>query len=98
MPAGPASTLTAREQAVANFLRQPRIADISMAIAAAVLGVIARALAQAYCATTPTAPLPGTDGGDYCTTVSHGWSWVTYAAAAGVIACSIRWIARRGRH
>lgn len=94
MPEPPASTLTPREQAVADFFRRPRVADACMVTLAAVLGLIARGLVQGICHPVPTPPDPTSTGGKYCATVSHGWSWIAYAAAAVLIACGVRSIAR----
>jgi hypothetical protein len=90
------SPLTPREQAVARFFRRPRVTDASTVLIAGVLGLIARLLAQGYCTGgAPSNPEQYTEGGHYCATVSHGYSWLGYPAAAILLAGAVGWIFRR---
>jgi F0F1-type ATP synthase membrane subunit c/vacuolar-type H+-ATPase subunit K len=93
MPAPAPSTLTRREQAVADFFRRPMVADGCMTIAAALLGAATRGVAQGYC--HPPSDPPVGDGGNFCAKVSGGFSWIGYVAAAVALAAAIRVIARR---
>lgn len=94
MSAPPLRRLTPREQVVADFFRRRSAADVALAIAAAVVGLSARGLAQAYCHSAPSGPSPGTAGARYCARVSPATSWIVYALVAVVLAGAIRAIFR----
>lgn len=78
--------LTDREQRVWNLLRRGVVVEILFLLAAAVQGVLARGLVQAYCRSAPAGPAYGTTGYSYCQTVSPAYTWLLFALAAVVIA------------
>jgi hypothetical protein len=68
-----------------------------MLLVAAMLGVLACSLGQAYC-NQPSGPPESSDGLSYCAKMAHGHGWVAYVAAAVAIAVAVRWICRGRRY
>jgi hypothetical protein len=87
-------TLTAREQAVWDFVRRGRVSDVLAALAAAALGELACALVQFPCFELPSEaggrPIEGTPAASYCTRIDHGYRWLAFPALALLIAAFAR--------
>jgi hypothetical protein len=95
---GQLAPLTDREQRVWNLLRRAVVAEILFLLAAAVQGVLARGLVQAYCRSAPAGPAYDTAGYRYCQTVSPAYTWLLFALAGVVIAQVFLRAAHRRKH
>jgi hypothetical protein len=97
MPSPQLAPLTPREQAVADFLRRPRVADLCMVIAAALVGFAARGWVQGICG-SPYSGFEGGAGYSSCEKALHGYTWLVFVGGAVVIAVLIRALLGRRRY
>jgi hypothetical protein len=96
MPPLSLGPLTRREQAVADFFRRSRVADVCMVATAVMLGLLAWGVGRAYC-NPPADPISSSAGVSYCARMAHRYSWVAYTVAAGTLALTVRGV-WRGRY